>query len=66
VLQLGDDYYGKEYLKAFIENKVDTSFVQLTEGQHSGIAQITVADSGIIISSRTPALRTLIKFAASR
>jgi len=47
--QLGSDHYGKEYLKAFAENKVDTSFVKLTEGQNSGIAQITVADSGRLI-----------------
>ncbi|XP_059485750.1 ribokinase-like [Neocloeon triangulifer] len=46
IARLGDDFFGREYLKALQENKIDIKGVKLTEGQPSGIAQITVADNG--------------------
>ncbi|KOC65678.1 Ribokinase [Habropoda laboriosa] len=46
VASLGSDTYAQEYLKIFKKENIDVSHVQLQENQHSGIAQITVADNG--------------------
>lgn len=46
MLQLGADSHGKEYVEQLKVENVDVSGVLLREGIHSGLAQITVADSG--------------------
>ncbi|XP_065350713.1 ribokinase-like [Cloeon dipterum] len=46
IARLGDDYFGKEYLKSFEDVKIDTKFIKLIEGQPSGVAQITVSKCG--------------------
>ncbi|KAF4518048.1 hypothetical protein B566_EDAN009282 [Ephemera danica] len=46
VARVGDDDYGKNYLKAFKDNNVGCQHVSITAGHNTGIAQITVADNG--------------------
>ncbi|XP_060818575.1 ribokinase-like [Bombus pascuorum] len=46
VASLGSDTYAQEYLKIFKEENIDVSHVQIQPNQHSGIAHITVTESG--------------------
>ncbi|GLV46016.1 uncharacterized protein CBL_13419 [Carabus blaptoides fortunei] len=46
VARLGDDAWGHDYLKSLKELKVDTTYVQITPGCTSGVAPITVDESG--------------------
>ncbi|XP_071858865.1 ribokinase [Bombus fervidus] len=46
VASLGSDIYAQEYLKIFKEENIDVSHVQIQPNQHSGIAHITVTESG--------------------
>lgn len=48
---VGDDMYGELVLKTLQENKIDTKYVKVLPGEHSGTAHITVAenDNSIIV-----------------
>ena len=48
---IGDDVYGQLVLKALKENNVDSTYVKVLPGEHSGTAHITVAedDNTIIV-----------------
>ncbi|XP_017882124.1 ribokinase-like [Ceratina calcarata] len=43
---LGYDIYAQEYLKIFKKLNIDTTNISIVEDQHSGIANIIVADNG--------------------
>ncbi|KAK0088524.1 hypothetical protein PV325_011723 [Microctonus aethiopoides] len=46
VASLGSDVFGEEYLQILKSLNVDTRYIKLQKDIHSGIAQITVAESG--------------------
>ncbi|XP_050573182.1 ribokinase-like [Bombus affinis] len=46
VASLGSDTYAQEYLKIFKEENIDISHIQIQPNQHSGIAHVTVTESG--------------------
>ncbi|XP_049827748.1 ribokinase-like isoform X1 [Schistocerca gregaria] len=46
VARLGDDVFAKEYLEELQNGGINTKHVTVTKGVSSGMAQITVADSG--------------------
>lgn len=46
IARLGDDSWGHDYLKSLKELKIDTTYVQITPGCSSGVAPITVDESG--------------------
>ncbi len=43
---VGDDQYGKAQLEALADEGIDTEFVGIAEGTHTGVALIVVDDSG--------------------
>ncbi|XP_044759998.1 ribokinase-like isoform X2 [Coccinella septempunctata] len=46
IARVGNDSWGDKYLSNLMKNEVDTSFVFKTDGESTGIAQISVAESG--------------------
>lgn len=46
VARVGDDTFGADYLANLRKNNIDTQSVQVTPQQHSGVAQIAVAETG--------------------
>lgn len=46
VAQVGDDTFGADYLANLRKSNIDTEFVKTTAQQHSGVAQISVAETG--------------------
>lgn len=48
---VGDDMYGELVLKTLKENNIDSTYVKVLEGEHSGTAHITVAenDNSIVV-----------------
>ncbi|XP_068992371.1 ribokinase-like [Neodiprion pinetum] len=60
IASLGADSLGKEYFEKLKLENVNVSKVHLREGIHSGIAQITVADSGENTIIIVPGANTLL------
>lgn len=60
VASLGADSFGKEYLQKLKLENIDVSKVRLHEEIHSGIAQITVTDSGENSIIIVPGANTLL------
>ncbi|XP_034232858.1 ribokinase [Thrips palmi] len=46
VARVGDDTFGADYLANLRKSNIDTEFVKVTPQQHSGVAQISVAETG--------------------
>nr|CAD7598698.1 unnamed protein product [Timema genevievae] len=46
VAKLGDDVFGRDYLETLKKNGVNTDYVRISKTSATGMAQITVADSG--------------------
>ena len=46
ITQLGNDSFGKDYIKSLASNGVNMENVKLTDNVPSGMAQITVANNG--------------------
>ncbi|XP_046619210.1 ribokinase-like [Neodiprion virginianus] len=60
IASLGADSLGKEYFEKLKLENINVSKVHLREGIHSGIAQITVADSGENTIIIVPGANTLL------
>ncbi|XP_048507800.1 bifunctional ribokinase/ribose-5-phosphate isomerase A-like [Athalia rosae] len=60
IASLGADSFGREYLEKLKLENVDISKVHLRDGIHSGIAQITVTDSGENSIIIVPGANTLL------
>jgi sugar/nucleoside kinase (ribokinase family) len=46
LFQLGNDSFGQDFLVSLKNNKINTDHVHITKDVSSGLAQITVAESG--------------------
>ncbi|XP_056643211.1 ribokinase-like [Diorhabda sublineata] len=46
VARVGDDVWGPKYIDNLNKLRINTDFVRITEGVSTGVAQITVSDSG--------------------